>query len=360
MKSKSPNSPYFLLFLVVILLVFLYILYRFYRSMSDATVRESFLGIGIDVNSVDAWCNSVDSVKPCINKPAHNEGLEEKAKKDPAVENGICLTEDGEWGIQLKEYGRKCMSMDMIRNKQNNIQADAASADNADNADNQNIDDGSGLGTAAAGVAGVAKENIVFGINMNRVPPIAGKNQTDCIELANLGYPNDPKKRIEVLDNLCRNKFGVQFGLERIVHCDNDEKIISGVCSPNYFNGQKIESNITPVCHSYTENMDTICRKQMNDSFMMATRVFAGAQGGCYRENNEGTYDPDLGKVRIMCGDNAKPGETPCIPWQSSNAAFEEECKKVGGNGRVAAKIISDCPIGKRRAICETTQPAGQ
>ena len=105
--KKKSNSTYFLLFLVFILAMFLYTLIRFYRSMSDATVRESFLGIGIDVNEVDAWCNSVDGVKPCINKAAHNEGLEKKAKREPAVENGICLTEDGEWGVQLKEYGRK-------------------------------------------------------------------------------------------------------------------------------------------------------------------------------------------------------------------------------------------------------------
>ncbi len=349
MKAKikntlKSNSTFFLLFLLAIMIIFFIILIRFYRSMSDAAVRESFLGIGIDVNSVDAWCNSVDGVKPCINKPAHNEGLEEKAHVDPVAENGICLTDDGEWGIKLKEYGRKCISLNIIKNKQNNIQLAAGEGSISGEATS------TGTGTSSEGTGSNEEAgggNIVFGMNMDRVPPIVGKNQTECIEIDPM---MDKKKRNEMMDQQCRNKFGEQYGLERVVECDKNGKMISGVCSTDYFNGQKITENITNECHYYTENLDNICKTQMNNNLMMAERVFIGADGGCYKENTTGTYDPDTGKMRVMCGDNAGINETPCLSWQTN---FEEECKKRGGNGKVAAKIISTCPIGKRRAICE-------
>ena len=338
--NTRGNSTLFLLSLVFILLLFIIILFRFYRSMSDASIRENFLGIGIDVNETDSWCNSVDGVKPCINKRAHNEGLEEDTPRDPSVENGICLTEDGEWGVKLKEYGRKCISLDIVKNKQNNIQLGVGGT----------IDSTTGAVISGDNISEnnkeIEMENNVYGVNMNRVPPIAGKDQTECIQVSEIVGGN----REEILDQQCKNKFGEQYGLERIVECDSQGKNISGVCSINYFNGIEVTSNITPQCHYYTENLDEICRKQMNDSFMIAEKVMPGASGACYKENKTGTYDPDTGKVRIICGDNAKPNETNCLLWQKN---FEEECKKRGGKGKVIAKILSNCPIGKRRAVCE-------
>jgi hypothetical protein len=340
MKMKGSSSTFFLLSLLLILIIFIFILFCFYRSMSDASIRENFLGIGIDVNQTDAWCDSIDGAKPCINKRAHNEGLEEEAPRDPVVENGICLTENGEWGVRLKEYGRKCISLDIVKNKQNNIQLGLGMGGIIDSTSGAIISSGSGN----QGIE-TETENNVFGINMNRVPPIAGKNQTECVEVN-----GTEGNREEILDQECKNKFGEQYGLERIVECDPQGKRLSGKCSTNYFNGHEIRSNMTPQCHYYTENLDEICKKQMNDSFMTAENVMFGANGGCYKENKVGTYDPDTGKVRIICGDNAKPNETNCLTWQTN---FEEECKKRGGNGKVISKILSNCPIGKRRAVCE-------
>ena len=113
----------FTIILLVLLLVILNVNTSYFycnTNKNNAIIKEKSCfaehfettptGILYDNNK---WCNKVGDI--CIAADGSVINLNKKIDQNNSlIESGPCLTENNTWGIRLPQYGRKCLSMELI------------------------------------------------------------------------------------------------------------------------------------------------------------------------------------------------------------------------------------------------------
>jgi len=123
-------------------------------------------------------------------------------------------------------------------------------------------------------------------------------NQDECV-IKNSDY-----------GQVCKNRFGSQFGVEKIEKCDNESVKVK--CSDMYFNGKNYtgENTFSTDCFDKTLDFDALCNQYMPDNIKNSSRPngyninsagvsekLHGIDGSCYLNNGES----DTTKVRGIC-----------------------------------------------------------
>jgi hypothetical protein len=340
-KIKIPkcHSHSFLLFFVFLFFIFLFFILRFFLSFPFTTFKESFIGgngSGLNIHtSSSVWCDqNMYSSNQCKDIPnTSTPYLEIKKKENEPLTDGICLTEDGKWGVQLKRYGRKCISMDMIKNKQNNILLNLEEGESKTKQSTQSI---------KANIMGT-----IGGVNLDTLTNSSSSNETDCFDSStNTDF-----------EAICRYKTNNLQGLKEIVDCSNSNKK-KGICNPNYYQTVEITPTTSQCLNNSIDKINT-CQTMLNTPIGYPAKIRKGSSGGCYQCNpNTQICTENKNEYRVICtdGPEVKENQTRCMNW---NTNFNEECnshmisKGNENGGIVVSTILSNCIFGERRGVCE-------
>jgi hypothetical protein len=361
-KIKKTSFSFFMFFFFILFIVFLFAMYRLFNWLTNAEYREYFIGNngpditvatnnshnitfvannGPDITVANKWCDNVGSYETCTNSAKGiNSPLLPPA--DEPIEDGICLTENEEWGIRLKEYGRKCIPMSMIKNANNNISLMNILTQDSTSTQQQKQTIPSSISTSQPSTPPPKMKRIFYGVDLETIPPPKGQNDTLCL-------PDNTDFEAE-----CKKEFGPQFGVKEINKNPNSaNNCYTAQCSIDYFNKNKITTDTSRTCYNNNSNFEQICATLTNNPMKNKTHLFVGADGGCYIENGD-TYTANQTQTRILCYEERPDNSTDCLNW--NNNQFDNECNNMYNKPYSGANVLSNCRFGKRRGICGNVQ----
>lgn len=240
------------------------------------------------------------------------EKIKNEINKERKLQNssyGPCITSDKKWGVILPEFGRKCISMDILKKYGNN------SVKKADT--NKKI--------SSKNKKKIIKKNY---------PPSDEKELTKC-------YPSDTN-----FNKKCQEKYGKRYGLYKLYDCKTkdmgEENYKEASCAFGYDKGNRIKFSSTE-CHPLTDDFNFWCEYTFGKGYG-SKKVLKGKKYCKYETEGKAecskSYYDDTNMYINM---------TDCEP---KNTDFDALCmkkynkpmKSIGGY---------DCFPGKFRAYCD-------
>ena len=199
-----------------------------------------------------------------------------------------CVTDNDILGIRLSDGS--CVpfnSESSTTNKSTEIKTDSSSGTSYSGLRTSHSDSDSDTGT----------DSTQSSINVSDVTT----DQTECV------------KKNSDYGQVCKNRFGNQFGVEKIEECEQaDENGVKVICKKMYFNGKNYtgKNTFSTDCFDKTLDFDALCNQYMPDTIKNSSRPngyninsagvsekLHGIDGSCYLNNGES----DTTKVRGIC-----------------------------------------------------------